>query len=46
MVMLLSCPCSDESVCGVGRRYAMAAVVAVAPRGRGFGRPGHFLLDA
>lgn len=24
----------------------MAAVVVVAPKGRGFGRPGHFLLDA
>ena len=24
----------------------LAAVVAVAPRGRGFGIPGHFLLDA
>ena len=24
--MLLSCPCSDESVCGVGRRYATAAL--------------------
>ena len=24
----------------------LAAVVAVAPKGRGFGRPGHFLLDA
>ena len=26
--MLLSCPCSDESVCGVGRRYATAATAA------------------
>lgn len=43
MVMLLSCPCSDESVCGVERRYATAAVVAVAPKGRGFGRPQCFL---
>ena len=29
--MLLSCPCSDESVCGVGRRYATAALSG-APR--------------
>ena len=28
--MLLSCPCSDESVCGVGRRYATAALSGAA----------------
>ena len=28
--MLLSCPCSDESVCGVGRRYATVALSGAA----------------
>ncbi len=44
--MLLSCPCSDESVCGVGRRYATDKNLSVSadalppplPRG-GFGSP-------
>ena len=30
--MLLSCPCSDESVCGVGRRYATVALSGATQR--------------
>ncbi len=48
MVMLLSCPCSDESVCGVGRRYATELALSVtygdtSPKGRGFCIPQCFL---